>query len=112
MCIWRSCRLFCNSYIASRSVIRLILDFQRLHFLKTGIRESGGGVRSGSDDKFTVLEFSPSSPPGAFRMRGVESDLFLAMDEKGRLYGEGDRLNNNVLFTEHAQVRKIDRGFR
>ena len=51
------------------------------------------------------MEFTPSSPPGAFRMRGVESDLYLAMDEKGRLYGEADRLSSNVLFTEHAQVR-------
>ena len=39
-------------------------------------------------------------------MRGVESDLYLAMDDRGRLYGEGDRLNSNVLFTEHAQVRQ------
>lgn len=56
-------------------------------------------------DKFSVLEFTPSSPPGAFRIRGVESDLYLAMNEKGWLYGERNRLDENTLFTEHALVR-------
>ena len=33
-------------------------------------------------DKNSVLEFNPSNPPGAYRIRGVESDLYLAMDNK------------------------------
>lgn len=54
--------------------------------------------------KESVLEFTPSNPPGAFRIRGVASRMYLAMDSKGRLYAEKDRLNDNTLFTEHSMV--------
>ena len=69
-----------------------------------GVDASLSSPHPKTEDKFTVLEFTPSSPPGAFRIRGVESDLYLAMDEKGRLYGERDRLSDSALFTEQAQV--------
>ncbi len=62
---------------------------------------SSTGVRE-EFSKHSVLEFTPSSPVGAFRIRGVESDLYLAMDSKGRLYGEKDRQDENALFTEHS----------
>ena len=52
-----------------------------------------------------LLEFLPSNPPGAFRLRGVVSNLYLAMDKKGMLYGEEDYEDENTLFAEHADVR-------
>lgn len=58
----------------------------------------------GDFDSRSVLEFTPSNPPGAFRIRGVDSDLYLAMNAKGRLYGEKDRLNENTLFSEQSLV--------
>ena len=50
----------------------------------------------------SVLELTPSSPAGAFRLRAVDTDLYIAMDEKGEVYGEKDRLSRNTLFAEHA----------
>ncbi len=35
-----------------------------------GVRGDGGGE---DDKRLTVLEFSPSVPPGAFRIKGVET---------------------------------------
>lgn len=55
--------------------------------------------------QFALLEFLPSNPPGAFRLRGVASNLYLAMDKKGNLYGEEDYEDDNTLFAEHADVR-------
>ena len=52
-----------------------------------------------------LLEFIPSNPPGAFRLRGVISNLYLAMDKKGILYGEQDYEDDHTLFVEHADVR-------
>ena len=52
-----------------------------------------------------LLEFMPSNPPGAFRLRGVSSNLYLAMDKKGMLYGEENYEDDNTLFVEHADVR-------
>lgn len=57
-------------------------------------------------DPHSVLEFTSSDPPGAFRIRGVEADLYLAMDEKGRVYGEKNRQHEGTLFQEHSQVTK------
>ena len=69
------------------------------------IIEDDGKVRGVPDEfhKNAVMEFTPSNPPGAFRIRGVESGLYLAMDSKGRLYGQKDALNEDALFTEHSQ---------
>ena len=52
-----------------------------------------------------LLEFIPSNPPGAFRLRGVASNLYLAMDKKGMLYGEENYEDDHTLFVEHADVR-------
>ena len=51
-----------------------------------------------------LLEFIPSNPPGAFRLRGVASNLYLAMDKKGILYGEENYEDDHTLFVEHADV--------
>ena len=55
--------------------------------------------------QFALLEFIPSNPPGAFRLRGMVSNLYLAMDKKGNLYGEEDYEDDTTLFVEHADVR-------
>ena len=41
---------------------------------------------------------------GAYRIRGVEANLYLAMDTKGRLYGESDRSEGGTVFAEHSEV--------
>ena len=55
-------------------------------------------------NKYAILEFIPTEPPGAFRIRGIVADLYLAMDSKGRLYGESDRTDGATIFAEHSQV--------
>ncbi|TRY69946.1 hypothetical protein TCAL_05211 [Tigriopus californicus] len=64
-----------------------------------------GTVKGTKDenDPHSVLEFTSSDPPGAFRIHGVEADLYVAMDEKGRVYGEKNRQHEGTLFQEHAQ---------
>lgn len=57
-----------------------------------------------SSDKNAILEFIPTEPPQAFRIRGIESNLYLAMDVKGRLYGESDRSEGGTVFAEHSAV--------
>ena len=57
----------------------------------------------------SLLEFIPS-PDGTVRIRGIIDEisdrLYIAMDKKGRLYAEKDRLNENTLFHENtAPVR-------
>ena len=51
-----------------------------------------------------LLEFIPSVPPGAFRLRGVATNLYLAMNDKGRLYGEPDYQDEATMFVQHAHV--------
>ena len=50
-----------------------------------------------------VLEFIPTEPPGAYRIRGIQANLYLAMDAKGKLYGESDRTEGSTIFAEHTQ---------
>ena len=67
------------------------------------------GTEIGNSNQNAILEFTPTEPPGAFRIRGIASNLYLSMDNKGRLYGESDRANGATVFAEHSQVsgRKI-----
>ena len=51
-----------------------------------------------------LLEFIPSVPPGAFRLRGVATNLYLAMNEDGKLYGEPDYDSDFTLFAQHSHV--------
>lgn len=48
-----------------------------------------GTVASSNDDidSHCIMEFTSMSP-GRVRIKGVKANLFLAMDEKGQLYGE------------------------
>lgn len=48
-----------------------------------------GTVSTSDDDvdNHCVMEFTSMSP-GHIRIKGVEANLFLAMDKNGRLYGE------------------------
>ena len=51
-----------------------------------------------------LLEFIPSVTPGAFRLRGVATNLYLAMNDKGHLYGEPDYEEDATMFVQHAHV--------
>jgi hypothetical protein len=55
-----------------------------------------GTVDTSDDDidKHCILEFT-SMAPGHVRIKGVEANLFLAMDKTGHLYGE---VNNFIQF--------------
>ena len=55
----------------------------------------------------TILEFTPTEPPGAYRIKGIASNLYLSMDSKGKLYGEADRSNGATVFAEHSQVNNF-----
>jgi hypothetical protein len=55
-------------------------------------------------NKSAILEFIQTEPPGAYRIRGIESNLFLAMNSKGHLFGEPDRTDGATLFAEHSLV--------
>jgi hypothetical protein len=55
-------------------------------------------------NRSAVLEFIPSIPLGAYKIRSVSTGLFLAIDSKGRLYGEPDRNDEGTVFAEHTDV--------
>ena len=72
--------------------------------LRSSSSQNQGEELSSTANKYAILEFIPTEPPGAFRIRGIEADLYLAMDSKGRLYGEADRTDGATIFAEHAEV--------
>lgn len=58
------------------------------------------GIVTTSDDdidRHCIMEFT-SERPGYVRIRGVEANLFLAMNKNGQLYGEVYILHRFVLF--------------
>ena len=68
------------------------------------------GVReNGSMNQNAILEFTPTEPPGAYRIRGITANLYLSMNNKGNLYGEADQSNGATVFAEHSQVQLIYR---
>ena len=75
-------------------------DYYRCYFINSGVRLE----KEADHRQSALLEFISSNPPGAFRLRGVVSNLYLAMDKKGNLYGEQDYEDENTLFAEHADV--------
>ena len=66
-------------------------------------REVRGVPEEAPANKNAVLEFIPTEPPGAYRIRGIQANLYLAMDGKGKLYGESDRTEGSTIFAEHTQ---------
>ena len=74
--------------------------YYRCYFFYSGVRLE----KEADHRQSALLEFISSNPPGAFRLRGVVSNLYLAMDKKGNLYGEQDYEDENTLFAEHADV--------
>ena len=83
--------------------IKISLNFNhyyRCYFINSGVRLE----KEADHRQSALLEFISSNPPGAFRLRGVVSNLYLAMDKKGNLYGEQDYEDENTLFAEHADV--------
>jgi hypothetical protein len=65
--------------------------------------EVRGVAEEAPANKNAVLEFIPTEPPGAYRIRGIQANLYLAMDAKGKLYGESDRTEGSTIFAEHIQ---------
>ena len=65
--------------------------------------EVRGVAEEAPANKNAVLEFIPTEPPGAYRIRGIQANLYLAMDAKGKLYGESDRTEGSTIFAEHTQ---------
>ncbi|VVC45678.1 Cytokine IL1/FGF,Fibroblast growth factor family [Cinara cedri] len=65
---------------------------------------SNGTVSTSDDDidNHCILEITSISP-GLVRIKGVEADLFLAMDNKGLLYGEPDPTNMSTIFIEQPE---------
>ncbi|XP_050532405.1 fibroblast growth factor 1-like [Daktulosphaira vitifoliae] len=63
-----------------------------------------GTVTSSDDDlnKFCVIEFT-SMLPGHVRIRGVESNLYLAMNKQSILYGESNPKKKSTIFIEQPQ---------
>ena len=85
--------------------IKIIFSFNVNHYyicysINLGVRLE----KEAEHRQSALLEFISSNPPGAFRLRGVVSNLYLAMDKKGNLYGEQDYEDENTLFAEHADV--------
>ena len=74
---------------------------QTLAIMNNG--EVRGVAEEAPANKNAVLEFIPTEPPGAYRIRGIQVNLYLAMDEKGKLYGESDRTEGSTIFAEHTQ---------
>ena len=67
--------------------------------------EVRGVAEEAPANKNAVLEFIPTEPPGAYRIRGIQANLYLAMDAKGKLYGESDRTEGSTIFAEHTQSK-------
>ncbi|XP_026813074.1 fibroblast growth factor 10-like isoform X3 [Rhopalosiphum maidis] len=63
-----------------------------------------GKVSSSDDDidSHCIMEFTSMSP-GHVRIKGVEANLFLAMNKDGLLYGEADPNNNSTIFIEQPE---------
>ena len=72
-----------------------------------GVLEEECTNSSSTNNPNTILEFTPTEPPGAYRIKGIASNLYLSMDSKGKLYGEADRSNGATVFAEHSQVNNF-----
>ncbi|XP_034252858.1 fibroblast growth factor 1-like [Thrips palmi] len=73
-------------------------------FCRTGFHLAIGpkGRVTGTEnpnDKYAVLEFS-SVTNGEVRIRGVEANLFLAMNRQGKLYGQANIRQEGTVFVE------------
>jgi len=53
-------------------------------------------------NKLAVLELMPGPEVGTVRVRGVETNLFLAMNYKGELFGSKDRNDSSTVFIEET----------
>jgi hypothetical protein len=49
------------------------------------------------------LELISAGYPGHVRIKGLLTNLYVAMDKKGRLYGEPDMMEDSTIFIESFQ---------
>ncbi|XP_067134776.1 fibroblast growth factor 1-like isoform X1 [Centruroides vittatus] len=70
--------------------------------------ETDGTVRGTEEhySKWAILEIS-SPGPAEVRIKGVESQLYLAMDENGELYGSADGQSDDTIFLEQYYDRYL-----
>ncbi|KAG5885638.1 hypothetical protein JTB14_012068 [Gonioctena quinquepunctata] len=61
-----------------------------------------GKVRGTHDDNdvHTYLEILSSGYPGHIKIRGLLTNLFIAINKKGRMYGEADPMEESTVFIE------------
>jgi fibroblast growth factor 1 len=64
-----------------------------------------GVVRGTPDDNdlHTFLELISAGYPGHVRIKGLLTNLYVAMDKKERLYGEPDMMEDSTIFIESFQ---------
>ena len=53
-------------------------------------------------NKFSILEISPGPHLGTVRIRGVEANMYLTMNEKGNLYGSRNSTDPGTIFIEET----------
>lgn len=78
----------------------MFLFFSNFIFV-LGINDNSSSADS---NRSAIFEFIPTVPVGSYKLRSVSTGFFLAMDVKGKLYGEPDRNNVETVFAEHAEV--------
>jgi fibroblast growth factor 1 len=55
------------------------------------------------DAVLAFLELISAGYPGHVRIKGLLTNLYVAMDKKGRLYGEPDMMEDSTIFIESFQ---------
>ena len=53
-------------------------------------------------NRLAVLEIIPGPEPGTVRIRGVEANLFLAMNSKGEIFGSKESSDHSTVFIEET----------
>ncbi|CAH0564175.1 unnamed protein product [Brassicogethes aeneus] len=64
-----------------------------------------GTVKGTKDDNdlHTFMELMPGGGPGLVKIQGMLTNLFVAMNHRGKLYGERDPSSQKIIFIEEFQ---------